>query len=28
VEDQTITSFPNITFRGPNSLYVEWDQTG
>ena len=25
VEDQTFDYFPNITFRGPNSLHVAWD---
>ena len=25
VEDQTFTYFPNITFRGPEALHVEWD---
>lgn len=25
VEDQDVTYFPNITFRGPNTLQVEWD---
>ena len=25
VPDQTISWFPNITFRGPNRLLVEWD---
>lgn len=25
VEDQDVTYFPNITFRGPNTLRVEWD---
>ena len=24
-EDQTLTTFPNITFRGPETLQVEWD---
>ena len=24
VEDQVITSFPNITFRGPNALHIAW----
>ncbi len=26
VADQEITSFPNITFRGPERLVVEWDR--
>ncbi|MFN3258674.1 MAG: cytochrome P450 [Ilumatobacter sp.] len=25
VPDQELTFFPNITFRGPNALHVEWD---
>ncbi|MDX2381667.1 MAG: cytochrome P450 [Acidimicrobiia bacterium] len=25
VEDQALTYFPNITFRGPDMLHVEWD---
>jgi cytochrome P450 len=25
VEDQRFEFFPNITFRGPNELHVEWD---
>jgi cytochrome P450 len=25
VEDQRLRFFPNITFRGPDELYVEWD---
>jgi cytochrome P450 len=25
VADQTLTYFPNITFRGPDTLMVEWD---
>jgi cytochrome P450 len=25
VADQTLTYFPNITFRGPDALMVEWD---
>ena len=25
VEDQDISYFPNITFRGPNTLQVGWD---
>ena len=24
VDDQSLTYFPNITFRGPNALHVEW----
>ena len=26
VEGQTLTFFPNITFRGPDALYLEWDE--
>jgi hypothetical protein len=26
VEDQRFEFFPNITFRGPNELHVEWDE--
>jgi len=26
VEDQDLTFFPNITFRGPDSLLIEWDE--
>ncbi len=25
VADQTMTYFPNITFRGPDALHIEWD---
>ena len=25
VDDQRLRFFPNITFRGPDELYVEWD---
>ena len=25
VAGQQLTSFPNITFRGPDELLVEWD---
>ena len=27
VEDQEYSYFPNITFRGPSELHVEWDET-
>jgi hypothetical protein len=25
VEDQQLTYFPNITFRGPDALQLEWE---
>jgi hypothetical protein len=25
VEDQELTYFPNITFRGPEELHLEWE---
>jgi cytochrome P450 len=28
VDDQQLTYFPNITFRGPESLRIAWDETG
>jgi hypothetical protein len=26
VDDQTLNFFPNITFRGPDALELEWDE--
>jgi cytochrome P450 len=27
VDDQTFTYFPNITFRGPDAMHLQWDET-